>query len=250
MARTNNLTNFLTDVADAIRTKTGESGTIQASSFDTAISNIPSGGSSIDWSQIGYSEEPSSLQKGLDYAKDIYDNWDSSVTSMDYMFQNNKEIMYMPLVDTSNVTSMAAMFKDCIHLENVPLLDTSNVNQGMSNLFNGCNNLRSVPALDMSKTNNLNYAFKNCSLLEDVPYFNTPRNTDLYETFTGCLKLTDTSLDNILRMCISSTAYAQVGRTKTLNAIGITDTTVYPASRIQVLPHYQDFIDAGWTIGY
>jgi len=44
MARTDNLNHFLTDVADAIRTKAGTSGTIQASAFDTAIANIPSGG--------------------------------------------------------------------------------------------------------------------------------------------------------------------------------------------------------------
>ena len=45
MARTDTLPHFLTDVADAIRTKSGTSGTIQASTFDTAIANIPSGGS-------------------------------------------------------------------------------------------------------------------------------------------------------------------------------------------------------------
>lgn len=44
MARTDTLPHFLTDVADAIRTKTGSSDTIQASTFDTAIANIPSGG--------------------------------------------------------------------------------------------------------------------------------------------------------------------------------------------------------------
>ena len=44
MARTDTLGNFLTDVADAIRTKAGTSSAIQASAFDTAISNIPSGG--------------------------------------------------------------------------------------------------------------------------------------------------------------------------------------------------------------
>lgn len=40
MARTDNLTNFLTDVADAIRGKKGTTGIIQASNFDTEISNI------------------------------------------------------------------------------------------------------------------------------------------------------------------------------------------------------------------
>ena len=44
MARTDNLTNFLTDVANAIRTKKGTAETIQASNFDTEISTIETGG--------------------------------------------------------------------------------------------------------------------------------------------------------------------------------------------------------------
>ena len=43
MARTDNLTNYLTDIANAIRTKGGTVGTINASQFDTAIANLPSG---------------------------------------------------------------------------------------------------------------------------------------------------------------------------------------------------------------
>ena len=42
MARTDNLTNFLTDVAEAIREKKGTSNQIQASSFDTEIEGIES----------------------------------------------------------------------------------------------------------------------------------------------------------------------------------------------------------------
>lgn len=44
MARTDNLTNFLTDVADAIRDKKGTTGLIQASNFDTEIESIEVGG--------------------------------------------------------------------------------------------------------------------------------------------------------------------------------------------------------------
>lgn len=44
MARTNNLSNFLTDVADAIRTKKGSEEPIAAADFDTEIENLPSGG--------------------------------------------------------------------------------------------------------------------------------------------------------------------------------------------------------------
>lgn len=44
MARVNNLTDFLTDVADAIREKKGTTEPINASDFDTEIQNLPSGG--------------------------------------------------------------------------------------------------------------------------------------------------------------------------------------------------------------
>ncbi len=44
MARTNNLTNFLTDVADSIREKTGKSELIACEDFDTEIESISGGG--------------------------------------------------------------------------------------------------------------------------------------------------------------------------------------------------------------
>lgn len=44
MARTDTLGHFLTDVADAIRSKTGSSSAIQASDFDTEIESISGGG--------------------------------------------------------------------------------------------------------------------------------------------------------------------------------------------------------------
>ena len=43
MARTDSLENFLTDIADSIRYKTGVEGTISASSFDEAIASIETG---------------------------------------------------------------------------------------------------------------------------------------------------------------------------------------------------------------
>lgn len=52
MARIDNLTNFLTDVADAIRTKKGTSGEISCANFDTEIASISGGGSSSDIDEI------------------------------------------------------------------------------------------------------------------------------------------------------------------------------------------------------
>ena len=44
MARTDTLTNFLTDVATAIKAKKGDETAISAANFDTEIINLPSGG--------------------------------------------------------------------------------------------------------------------------------------------------------------------------------------------------------------
>jgi hypothetical protein len=44
MARIDNLSNFLTDVASAIKEKKGDDTNILASDFDTEIANLPTGG--------------------------------------------------------------------------------------------------------------------------------------------------------------------------------------------------------------
>lgn len=60
MARTDTLPHFLTDVADAIREKTGSQETIQASDFDVEITNLPSGPEDIK--MVESAEEMNALQ--------------------------------------------------------------------------------------------------------------------------------------------------------------------------------------------
>ena len=195
MARIDTLTNYLSDVADAIKNKKGDDTPILASEFDTEITNLPSGGSSHDWSAIGYNGEPKSLQEIFDYSKEIYDNWDNTIIDLNSKFDEDKKLIWFPLVDTSNVTNMRFMFDDCTSLKEVPQFDTSNVT-------------------------NMSYMFSSCN------------------------KLTDTSIDNILQFCITSKI-----ENGTLQYLGF-NRNVYPVNRIKALPHYQDFLDAGWTIGY
>lgn len=219
MARTNNLTNFLTDVATAIKTKKGDDTPIPASDFDTEIIDLPSGGG-LDWSAIGYSEVPISIQNGYDYAVEVMNNFIPS-ESLKFKFSSNKNLIYMPLVNTSITTDMSYAFYNCENLNSLPLLDTSNVTD-MKFMCRGCLLLKDVPILDTSKVVQMQNAFQN-----------TP-------------KLSDNSLDNILQMCINATSYTE---TKTLYYIGF-NLVEQKASKIQALPHYQDFINAGWTIGY
>lgn len=181
------------------------------------------GDSDLDWSAIGYDKPPKSVTSDYDYAKQIKDNWVPS-TDLTAKFENNSNIIIMPLVDTSEVTNMSYMFSYCSNLKEIPQFDTSNV-INMRQMFQGCTYLKVVPLLDTSKISSSLY---------------------INQMFNSCINLTDESVDNILQMAINAT---NVTSGKTLTALGLS-SSYYPATRIQALPHYQDFIDAGWTIGY
>jgi surface protein len=219
MARIDTLTNYLSDVAEAIKTKKGDDTPILASEFDTEITNLPSGGSSRDWSAIGYNGEPKSFQEMFGHSKEIYDNWNNTIIDLNSKFSRDKKLVWFPLVDTSNVKNMTSMFYYCTSLKEIPQFDTSNVT-------------------------NMNYMFNNCTSLEEIPQFDTSNVTAMKNMFQYCNKLTDTSIDNILQFCITSKI-----ENGTLQYLGF-KSNVYPINRIEALPHYQDFLDAGWTIGY
>lgn len=141
-------------------------------------------------------------------------------TNLKYAFYQFRGLTSLPIIDTSNVTDMEGMCNGCVSLVSFPALNTSNVRNMMS-MFNNCGNLTTFPALSIPSVTNMQYMF------------------------SGCNALSDSSLDNILQMCTSATSY---NGTKTLAYLYITDRTIYPTSRIEALPHYQDFINAGWTI--
>lgn len=143
-----------------------------------------------------------------------------SGTDIDYAFIGASGLVELPVLDTSNVETMAYLCKNCSNLISFPLWNTSKV-FNMTQMFYGCSKLENVSLLDTRSITNFAQMFYNCS------------------------KLTDASLNNILKMCVDATSYSG---TKTLSALGITNSTVYPASRIQALSNYQDFVNAGWTI--
>lgn len=248
MARTNNLTNFLTDVATAIKTKKGDNTPIPASNFDTEITNLPSGGgnnANIDGTKYITGTRVSSTLTTIP-AIDISS---LSVNSMSYMFAECQELETINVTNSSKVKNMNYVFYKCYKLRNVPTtLDTSNVTS-MTYMFSYCSLIETIPNnINMSKVANATAMFGNCSSLENVPVFDwsslasTSSNINM---FNGCTNLTNQSLDNILQSCVTATKIS----TKTLSQMGFSSEN-YPASTIQALPHYQDFINAGWTIGY
>lgn len=167
MATNNNLQDFLTDVANAIRTKTGTTNPINAQNFSTEILNIPTGGGNT-------------LKNLLDATHSCY-----------YLFRNYKGTSIDDLItynDTSNVTDMSYMFNDCYSLTTIPQLDTSNVTT-MDYMFNNCHSLTTIPLLDTSKVTSLFAMFYNCKALTTIPALDTSKVTDLSYMFYRCSSL-------------------------------------------------------------
>ena len=116
-------------------------------------------------------------------------------------------------------------------------------------MFFACENLTAIPSnLDLSHVENVSEMFYSCNELVDIPALNISSATTIQNMFYGLQQtpMKAESIDNVLKICISATSFTG---TKTLSHIGI-KSWYYPSSYVQNLPSYQDFIDAGWTIGY
>ena len=126
--------------------------------------------------------------------------------------------------------------------------DFSNYGDSSANyMFYNCQSVEEIK-IPNSFPNNLSgfqYAFNNCKKLttanfDAIKLNNIQYTSQLSNMFTGTGKLDDASLDSLLVMLISSSISSG-----SLWSIGI---RYYGAERIQALPHYQEFVNAGWTI--
>lgn len=149
------------------------------------------------------------------------------------------------IIDLTKLASEAYPYLDYAIIE-IKNIDMSSLTSTRS-MFSMCKNLKKVGQLNTLNSENMSSMFSGCTNLETMPILNTSKCKTLYGAFTSCNSLTDESLDNILQMCIGTTSSYQ--GTKTLAFMGFSNT-YYSTSRIEALPHYQDFLDAGWTIGY
>lgn len=266
MADITNLSQFLSDVADAIRTKKETTEQIPAENFDQEILSIETGGTSEDLQEqlnaqdliIQQLQEELSDKaiydcnyynarlvptngKIISYITEISAQLDtSSVTNMANMFNGCINLTTIPLLDTSSVTNMGGMFQNCTNLTEIPLLDTSKVTN-MQYMLNNCTSLTTIPLLDTSNVINMYHMFDGCTNLTTIPLLDTSSLNDMQYMFYSCTNLSDESLNNILAMCTNATSYTS---TKTLRYIGLTSTQT---NKCKTLSNYSAFTSAGWT---
>lgn len=152
-----------------------------------------SGGSGIDFSQIGYNAEFSSelnakINADIAYSKTLYDAWNPSYTDAYQLYKDDIKLVYAPNIDTSNVTDMSHMFYHCYRLQKVPSFNTSNV-ISMQNMFYYCSSLTSVPAFDTSNVTTMSSLFYYCFSITSIPAFNTINVTRMDYMFYSCFSI-------------------------------------------------------------
>ena len=209
MAKTDNLTDFLVDVADAIREKKGTSDPINPQNFSDEIRafEIGGGGSATKWTghadaeglrAIGWTDED------IAYYQENGVNWNEEDDEYHKVSEANKalygvltasnissyrdRIVYLPKIDTSGITSMYGMFGNCYSLVGIPQLNTQNVTD-MSYMFNYCHSLVSIPQLDTQKVTDMSYMFNRCHSLVGIPQLDTQKVTSMGGMFSYCYSL-------------------------------------------------------------
>ena len=162
------------------------------------------------FSVIGYPSVPQYIQDGVEYAKTIQDNWNASITNRQDAFSDDTQLVYFPLVDTSNVTNMNIMFSGCTNLQYVPAINVSKVTN-MRQMFHKCNKLTSLDLSNWntSKVTSMSYMFSNCGSLTslDLSNFDTSKVTDMSSMFTNCSRLTSLDVSNFNTSAVTNMSY-------------------------------------------
>lgn len=216
MARTDSLTNFLTDIANAIRSKKGTQEPIVASNFDTEIESIeantkyaPQFITFTNFTGDDLTYETTNLDaSNLTTMKNMFNGcknvksldvseWDTSnVTNMQGVFSgcNKVKILDVSKWDTSNVTYLVYMFQHCSSLTSLDLssFDTSNITS-LSTMFNGCNSLINLDlsSFDTTSVTTIDYMFAYCSSLTnlDLSNFDVGKVSYVSYLFVSCRNL-------------------------------------------------------------
>lgn len=230
--------------------------------------NNSGGGSSINWEAIGYEETPIPPDDGYNYAKQIYDNWDESITNRSQGFSSNKNLIIFPNVNFSNVTNASYCFAESYRLATIPkdILDyekTVNCSQMFYNcwgiqeigninvmgykgqMFFNCVNLKEVDSILITAPGDTNI-FQNCEKLEEIYEIKTlvtSMTSSSNNMFSNCPKLSNNTLKRILLFLkeLSRQNY------KKLRTFGLSQAQ---AELCTTFDEWQDLVDAGWTTGY
>lgn len=202
MSKQNNLTDFLTDVADAIREKKGTTDKINPQDFSDEIKGIKTsvytghvdveGLKAIGWDDddiayfqehgVNWMEEDDEYYKVSDDNKALY-----GVLTADNIQEYKDKIVWLPKIDVYG-KKCSYLFQGCTNMKGIPLLDISK-STDIRYMFDNCSSLSTIPCFDFSNTTFMNTTFKSCYSLMHVPIVGGTNNGNITSLFNGCSSL-------------------------------------------------------------
>ena len=216
MARTDTLTNFLTDVASAIKTKKGDQTDILASNFDTEIANLPSGGDASEYF-VMTGIDTTNPKINMQLKKIPAMSLSNSVTSLNQMFNGCTSLQEVDvsLFTKSGITNMGSMFYNCENLETITgfeEIDTQAVTT-FGSLFYNCKKLVDVDLsnLDFTAVTNIGNMFYHCDSMETISLGVVGGSvTDMNGIFNYCENVTEINLPNFTGASLTSTGISNL----------------------------------------
>ena len=211
MAKSDNLTDFLTDVADAIREKKGTTEKINPQDFSNEIREIETGGEPSPWA-VDFGEEiatnnavfVNALQEDIDYYNEIKRKLASGEVSATTLRDDRdfrSRIAWLP----SEVQYDGRLQNEYINLRYVEL--SAPVTNGYY-MFQYCAKLIAVKA-DFSNLRHGKIMFKGCSSLKEIDLQNAPL-TNGDNMFSGCVNLRKISGLNVANITNASGMFIRV----------------------------------------
>lgn len=202
MARTDNLKNYLADVADAIREKTNTTDKIKASEFDTKIRGISGASEQWEWALdnvINFGSANPTFFRGNTYLKVLPNylndkcleitNWSNVFSECTNLTEAN--------INTSNGTNFSHIFYNCSKLINV--INTGDFSKGLD-FTNAFRNTRvtddAVQKFSFDSITNGSAMFGYGTKITQLPKFNHETITNMGEMFWQC-SLSDLGTDDL-----------------------------------------------------
>lgn len=212
MAKNNNLQDFVTDIADAIREKKGTEDKINPQDFADEIRDIHEEVDMFGLSTIGFTKVKDAwIKENIIYAQQLAEQWDPNGTTP-LLFQNNQKLLFLPALKFNAPINTTYMFENCYGLvaianESIPITGNcdymfekchslhkapifENPITSANAMFSECYSLQGEICLVLSKDiKTVGSMFANCKSLQKVKLINTENCTYWFAAFSNCLSL-------------------------------------------------------------
>lgn len=256
MARTDNLKNYLTDVADAIREKTNTTDKIKASEFDDKIKGISGASEQWEWALdnvINFGSANPTFFRGNTYLKVMPNYFNEEcvkITDWSNVFNGCSNLVDVD-IDTSAGTNFTSTFRACTKLtnESIKNLNFNKITNGFA-MFGYGTKITQLPKFNHETITDMGEMFWQCSLsdlgtedlnfpnvtnaewvfgetqITKVPNLSFPNTTSAKGIFRDCLKLTSVAnfdipnVTNVAEAFKGCTSLTKIGN---INALLVTD---------------------------